>query len=133
MRPFHGTEILAREGRVIMMPQQSQAPFHLGAWSRTTGKLDWDVEWTSPMRPLRAILAETEDAILLLLTEPRSGAPARVLLRRIDPATGTTIQEIEAMGLSAENGFLDIASGWGTVVIFGRSGAALYRTAAQAR
>lgn len=133
VRPFHGTQLLARDGRVIMMPQQSQAPFHLGAWSRSTGKLDWDVEWTSRMRPLRAILAQTEDAILLLLTEPRSGAPARVWLRWIDPASGTTVQEIESMGLSAENGFLDMASGWGTVVIFGRSGAAVYRTAAQAR
>ena len=133
VRPFHGTLPLARDGRLVMLPLQSEAPFHLGAWNRTTGKLDHEFEWTSPTRPLRAILADTDDAILFLLAETNAGEPVRVVLRRIDPATGAVLQEIESLGLRAENGFLDLASGWGSVVVFGRSRAVLYRTETEAR
>ncbi len=127
-RPYEYTEARVAGDALVLMPFVREAPYHLGAWSRTTGKILWDHAFDEVrQRPSRAEVEVRGDVVLAIVSwNPEPGRPARVLLRRIALDTGEILQEIEPLGLSAEEGFLTLASGRGTVVVFGRSGAVVY-------
>ncbi|MHC5011543.1 MAG: outer membrane protein assembly factor BamB family protein [Planctomycetota bacterium] len=129
--PYQGTVPLAAYDRVTLMLQTRQSPYGVAAWDRRTGKLIWESNWTSATRLTRAVLHEAGPTIVSLTAYDRRGAPARVLLRVLETSTGDLVQEVEPEGLAAEHGLLSMAEGWGTIVVFGRAGAALYAPAEQ--
>ncbi len=135
--PFHQTALLVTKERVILMPGTARPPAHVGAWDRGTGKIVWDTPWEQEERnPGRSALALTDDGVLALTpySSPRPAGskerpPTRVLLRVLDRESGRVLQQVEPVGLAPDYGLVSLARGWGTVVVFGRAGVALYASA----
>ena len=119
------------------LERQTRPPAHVGAWDRATGKLVWDTPWEQEERnPGRSALGLTEGGLLALTpySSPRPAGtrerpPTRVLLRVLDRETGAVRQQVEPVGLAPDYGLVSLAHGWGTVVVFGRAGAAVYASA----
>jgi len=135
--PFHQTTLQVTEDRVVLMPRTPRPPAHVGAWDRATGKLLWDAPWDEEERnPGRSALALTDGGLLALTpyssTRPansRERPPTRVLLRVLDRGSGEVLQQVEPVGLAPDYGLVSLGHGWGTVVVFGRAGAAVYASA----
>lgn len=132
--PFHQTDLLVTAERVYLMPRTPKPPAHVGAWDRRSGKIAWTTPWEQQERnPGRSALALTEGGVLALTpyaSARQAGArekpPTRILLRVLDRETGVVLQQVEPIGLAPDYGLVSLGHGWGTVVVFGRAGAAMY-------
>jgi hypothetical protein len=127
--PYPFTKARLSKDELFLMPRTNRPPHYLGAWSTRTGKMLWERPWGERDGPSRAQIEVTPSHVVALTAWTRRRAAARVLLRVLDRRNGEIRQEIEPLGLGAEQGFLTMVEGWGTVVVFGNGGAAMYAKA----
>ena len=73
------------------------------------------------------IASDTFKAHQASRTPYRQGDSQRILLRVLDPQTGKLLQVIEPDALSKDNWVPSLHAGYGTLVIYGKSGASILR------
>ncbi|MFV1958359.1 MAG: PQQ-binding-like beta-propeller repeat protein, partial [Planctomycetota bacterium] len=124
--PYHYTRAALAGEYLVLMPLVREPPYAIGAWDLGTGKLGWLTPWPDEGRPARAEVAIDDGVVIGMVAYNRTQAPARLVIRILDAGTGEVKQTVEPVGLAPEHGFLSLAHGWGTLLVFGRSGAILY-------
>ena len=127
--PFPGTTLLADETHLTMIPWARRPAFGAVCYDRRTGKLAWESPYPEGVSPSKAALVRRGDVYLAMVSHPRDRVQ-HILVRLIDARTGKVLQEIEPEGLSRENWIPSLTEGRGTVVIFGKSGASIFRSKA---
>ncbi|MDF1701315.1 MAG: PQQ-binding-like beta-propeller repeat protein [Planctomycetota bacterium] len=124
--PFPGTELIASGGRITLIPWARRPNFGVVSFERRTGKLAWDSPYEDKVSPSKAVLIQRGDVICVMVSFPKDRVQ-HILVRLIDARDGTILQEIEPDGLSKENWIPTVVEGHGTLVIFGKKGASLFR------
>ena len=124
--PFPQTAMLAADERITMIPWSRRPAFGVVCFDRRTGKLVWDSTYDPTISPSKAVLVRRGRVLCSLVSYPRNRVQT-ILVRLIDAETGKTLQEIEPDGLSQENWIPSMVEGHGTVVIYGKKGASLFR------
>jgi outer membrane protein assembly factor BamB len=125
-RPFPGTSLLVGDGRVIMIPWARRPAFGTVCYDQKTGKLAWESSYNERFGPSKATLVRDGDVVCTMVSYPRDNAQ-RILVRLIDAHTGRMLQEIEPEGLSRERWIPSMVEAYGTLVVFGKAGASIFR------
>jgi outer membrane protein assembly factor BamB len=134
VQPFMHSPVLLDETSITFLPavrpptaRASSTPA-LMSFDRVTGK----VRWASPF-PKGADLTAARLAVygdtLIAVVAYRKGRSPHILIRLVDRRTGALIQDIEPDGLAQPRWVPTSQTGQGTLVVFGRSGASIWRGA----
>lgn len=124
--PFPGTPLLVDGGRVTFLPWARRPNFAVVSFDRRTGKLAWEVPYDEKVSPSKVVLMQRGGILCAMISYPKDRVQ-HILVRLIDAKTGKLLQEIEPEGLSRENWIPLLSEGHGTIVIFGKKGASLFR------
>jgi outer membrane protein assembly factor BamB len=128
--PFPGTELIADTSRMAMLPWARRPNFGAVCYDRRTGKLLWEAPYPEGVSPSKASFIRRGDVYLAMVSYPRDRVQ-NILIRLIDAKSGKVLQQIEPEGLSKENWIPSLVEGRGTVVVFGKTGASIFRTRAR--
>ncbi len=125
-RPFPGTPMIASGKHVTFIPWVRRPALSVVCYDRKTGKLQWESPYKPKLTLSKAALQKIGDRLVAMIAY-REGDAQHILLRILDATTGKPIQVIEPEGLSRDNWVPTVQAGYGTVVIFGKSGASILR------
>jgi outer membrane protein assembly factor BamB/tetratricopeptide (TPR) repeat protein len=125
--PFPGTELLVDPKRVTLFPWIRRPALSVVTYDRRTGKLVWEAPYETDVHPAKAALLDRGEVICSMISYPRDRVQ-HILIRLIDAASGKVLQEIEPEGLSKANWIPTMADGYGTLVVFGKTGASIFRS-----
>jgi len=125
-RPFPGTPVIAKSHRVTFLPWVRRPSLSVVCYDRRTGKLKWEAPYEPGLSLSKAALDPAGDVLIVMIAY-RKGGPQHLLLRLIDAETGKLLQVIEPENLAREQWVPTIQTGYGTVVIFGKTGASILR------
>ena len=124
--PFPGTGLIARDGRLMLLPWARRPDFGVVSFDQRSGKLAWERPYERQVSPSKAELVQRGDVVCAMISYPKDRVQ-NILVRLIDARTGALLQEIEPEGLSKENWIPSMVEGHGTLILFGKKGASVFR------
>jgi outer membrane protein assembly factor BamB len=126
--PFPGTPLLTDADSLTLFPWVRRPALSVVSYDRGTGKLRWEVPYEADIHPSKAVVVRRDGVLCVLISYPRDNVQ-NILVRLLDANTGKLLQEIEPEGLARANWIPSMVEGHGTLVIFGKSGASIFRAA----
>jgi outer membrane protein assembly factor BamB len=123
--PYPGTRAVVHAGRILLVPWvagREPGPRAL-AYDLRTGRLAFESRFPSGRQASKVTFLHSGRAVLLAAVY--QGASGGVAIRVLDAATGARLQEIEPSE-RAEDWVPSIVEGYGTVLVYGREGVAVY-------
>lgn len=130
-RPFPSSPMLARGQRVTFIPWVRKPSLSVVCYDRKTGKLQWEAPYAPGLVLSKAALVDGGDLLVAMIAYRKDGTQ-RILLRLLDRKSGEIVQTIEPDALSKDNWVPSLHAGYGTVVLYGKTGASILRGAAKA-
>ncbi len=125
--PFPQTPLLAEGDRVLLFPWVRNPAPGVMAFDTRTGKLLWEAPGTVEASPSKATLVGRAGMVLVMTSHSQQRAQ-HVVLRLIDGKTGALLQEIVPEGLARANWMPSLIEGHGSVVLYGKTGASIFRS-----
>ncbi len=129
-RPFPSSPLLAEDGRVTFIPWVRRPSLSVVCYDQKTGKLQWEAPYAPGLTLSKASLVDAGPLLVAMIAYRADGAQ-RILVRVIERKTGKLVQVIEPDALSKDNWVPSLHAGYGTVVLYGKSGASILRAASR--
>lgn len=124
--PFPGTPMIAENGRLTLFPWVRRPTLSVVSYDIRSGKLVWEQPWSEEVSPSKAVVLDRGKLLCVMVSYPKNRLQS-ILVRLIDKTTGRLVQEIEPEGLARANWIPSMIEGHGTLVVFGKSGASIFR------
>ncbi len=125
-RPFPSSPMLTDGKRVTFIPWVRRPALSVVCYDRRTGKLQWESPYKPGLVLSKASLVESGDLLVAMIAFRKDDAQ-RILLRLLDRVSGKQVQVIEPDALSKDNWVPSLHAGYGTLVLYGKSGASILR------
>ncbi len=131
VRPFPRTELLVNDTSLMIVPWTSRQNAGVLCYELRSGKLQWELPFAEKMRHSYALLAQHGDT-LVSVTSHTKRREMSITLRLVDPNTGNVLFTAKPEGISRANWMPTVIVGYGTLVVYGRSGCSVFRGASEA-
>lgn len=138
VRPFVQSGLLLTDTHVTFLPapraatRDRPAQPSLMCFERSTGKLAWERPYLPGTDLNAAKVMRYGDIFTVVISHRRSFTP-HVNIRLVSATDGSLLQEIAPDELAQQRWVPSARAGYGTLVVFGKSGASVFRSRSAAR
>lgn len=132
VRPFVQSPLLIDDQTLVLLPaarpstRTRPAEPALMAFDRATGKLVWERRY-EPRTDLNAAQIDRYGDRIVVVVSHRRGSVPHVNIRLVDARDGSLLQEVAPDELAHPQWVPSSQTGYGTLVVFGRRGASVFR------
>ena len=126
VRPFPRTELLVDDDSLMIVPWTSRQKVGVLCYELRSGKLRWELPFADNQRHNYALLEQHGDTVVSV-TSHLKDKELHITLRIVDPKTGKTLHTAHPEGMSRSNWMPTVLVGYGTLVVYGRSGCSVFR------